>query len=66
MDSLLDLYAKDYGLQHDPKEDSLTADEAARISGLSPDEYNGGVRRMYAEGRNSAAENAANGSRKVG
>ena len=65
MDDLLEMYAGDLGLKYDPKEDALSPNEAARISGLSANEYNNGVQKMYSEGRNSAAEAAANWSRKV-
>jgi hypothetical protein len=46
MDDLLSLYAKDYGLRYDPEEKMLTANEAARISGLSPQQYNQSARQI--------------------
>jgi hypothetical protein len=66
MDDLLECYAKDFGLQYDPKEDAVHPNEAARISGVRYDEYNKGVQQMHQLGRNSAAENAVNWGRKVG
>ena len=42
MDDLLEMYAGDFGLKYDPKEDTVTPNEAARISNVSPDEYNQG------------------------
>ena len=66
MDDLLEMYAGDLGLKYDAKEDTLSPNEAARNSGLSANEYNNGVRKMYSEGKNSASEAAANWSRKVG
>ena len=53
MDDLLEMYAGDFGLKYDPKEDTVGPNEAARISNVSPDEYNQGVRQMHQLGRNS-------------
>ena len=51
MDSLLTMYAKDYGLRYDPEELLLTPNEAARISGVSANQYNDALRQVAAQGR---------------
>src|SRR5262245_47584164 len=51
MDSLLTMYAKDLGLHYDPSEKLLTANQAARASGLSPQDYNTAVKQIAAQGR---------------
>ena len=66
IDDLLEMYAKDYGLKYDPKEDTVGPNEAARISGVRHDEYNNGVKQMWQMGRNSAAESAQTWMKKVG
>jgi len=38
-------------VRFDPQEQSLTATEAAKISGLSPERYNQYARALYAQGR---------------
>jgi len=53
MDSLLTMYSKDYGLHYDPEEKLLTANQAARISGLSPQRYNSAAREIGNQGRYS-------------
>jgi hypothetical protein len=40
INSYLELYGAALGAPYDPNEDGLTANEAARISGLSPQRYN--------------------------
>jgi hypothetical protein len=65
IEDLLELYAKDYGLKYDGKEDALSPNEACRISGLHPNEYNWGVRKMHSEGKDSVSEAAANWNRRV-
>jgi hypothetical protein len=40
-----------FGVKFDRNEESLTATEAAKISGLSPQHYNYGVKMMHAAGR---------------
>jgi hypothetical protein len=49
--SAMEMYAKDYGCPYDPNSEILTADEAAKISGLSPKQYNNASRHMAAQGR---------------
>jgi hypothetical protein len=66
MDDLLEMYSGSLGLQYDPKEDTVTPNDAVKISGVRFDEYNKGVRQLHQLGRNSAAENAVNWGRKVG
>src|SRR6516165_9743572 len=44
MKNLLEMYGKDVGVDFNPDE-GLTADEAAKISGVSPREYNRQVRK---------------------
>jgi hypothetical protein len=51
MRNLLEMYGKDYGMRYDRSEDLLSADQAAKISGLSPEQYNYAVRQMAAQGR---------------
>jgi len=53
MDSLLTMYAKDYGLHYDPEEKLLTANQAAKISGLSPQQYNHAAQQIGSQGRYS-------------
>jgi hypothetical protein len=40
MDDLLEMYSKDLNLHYDPNEITLTPNEAAKISGVSPNTYN--------------------------
>jgi hypothetical protein len=63
---LMVMYGKDYGLNFDPNDEILTPDEAAKISGISPREYNRGVERMINEGKDSATEYSNQWDRKVG
>jgi hypothetical protein len=63
---LMQMYGKDYGLNFDPGDELMTPDEAAKISGISPREYNNGVRRMLNEGKDSATEYGAQWNREVG
>jgi hypothetical protein len=52
IDTLLEMYAPDHGMRFDPSSDiSLTPNEAAKISGLSPESYNRGVQAMHRQGR---------------
>src|SRR5262245_40309441 len=51
MDDLLTMYAKDYGLQYDPNEKMLTANDAAHMSGLSANHYNHYYAQAKAEGK---------------
>jgi len=53
MDDLLTLYAKDFGLHYDPSEKLLTANQAAKISGLSPKAYNEAAQEIGRQGRYS-------------
>jgi hypothetical protein len=46
LDSLLELYAKDYGLHFDSSEVALTAPEAAKVSGITPQHYDNVQRAM--------------------
>jgi hypothetical protein len=66
MDDLLEMYAADFGLKYDPKEDAVGPNEAARISHVRPAEYNQGVKQMWQAGRNSNAEFAQQWGKKVG
>jgi hypothetical protein len=63
---LLSMYGADHGIPFDPSTEMIGPDEAARISGCSPAEYNRGVRKMYSEGRDSASEQGAQWDRDVG
>jgi hypothetical protein len=47
----MELYAKDSGAPYDSKEQMLTPAEAAKISGLSADEYNRNSRAVHAAGK---------------
>jgi hypothetical protein len=40
-----------FGVKYDRAEEALTADEACKISGLAPNQYNYAVRAMHAQGR---------------
>src|SRR5262245_41155017 len=51
MDSLLTMYAKDYGLHYDPEEKLLTANQARDISGLDTKTYNAAYAELKAQGR---------------
>jgi hypothetical protein len=66
IDSLLEMYAPDFGLKYDPKEDTVTPNEATRISHVDANSYNKGVRQMHQMGRNSAAEYAQQWGKRVG
>lgn len=39
------------GPRYDPSEQMLTANEAAEISGLTPDQYNRAARQLWKQGR---------------
>ena len=45
------MHAKDYGLRYDPEELLLTPNEAARIFGVSVNQYNDSLRQVAAQGR---------------
>jgi hypothetical protein len=49
--SFMEMYAKDFGAPYDPNSQLLTANEAAKISGLSPDAYNRASQTLAAQGR---------------
>jgi hypothetical protein len=51
MNNLLEMYGKDGGLHFDPNENALTANEAAKISGVSPNTYNAASQQLAAQGR---------------
>jgi hypothetical protein len=51
VDSYLDLYAKDFGLNHDSNEDALNWKQAARASGVSENTYLNAYRALKAQGR---------------
>jgi len=51
MDSLLTMYAKDYGLNYDPEEKLLDATTAAEISGLPVKSYNQAAQEIGRQGR---------------
>jgi len=53
MDSLLTMYSKDLGLRYDPDEKLLTANEAAKISGLPVKTYNQAAQEIGRQGRYS-------------
>jgi hypothetical protein len=59
MKDLLGMYAKDYGVPFDPGEAMIGPDEAARISNVDARTYNEAVRKMYADGKDSASEQGA-------
>jgi hypothetical protein len=49
--SLLTMYAKDHGLHYDPEEEALTANEAAKASGVSNQTYNNASRELARDKR---------------
>src|SRR5262249_26097360 len=50
--TLLELHGEQFlGVRYDPNEQALTATEAAKISGLSPQAYNNAVHTMHRAGR---------------
>jgi hypothetical protein len=49
--SYMELYAKDHGMPYDRKDQELTPNQAAKISGLSPQQYNNAARQLAAQGR---------------
>ena len=52
LESVLQMHAPAYfGIEYDPKEKSLTATEAAQVSGLRPEDYNAAARTVHAQGR---------------
>ena len=51
VDSLLTMYAKDYGLHYDPSEKLLNANQAAKISGLPIKAYNEAAQEIGRQGR---------------
>jgi len=53
MDDLLTMYSKDLGLRYDPEEKLLTANEAAKISGLPVKTYNQAAQEIGRQGRYS-------------
>lgn len=44
------MYSKDYGLHYDPNEKLLTADQAAKMSGITGEQYNRAAKAAGAEG----------------
>jgi ATP/maltotriose-dependent transcriptional regulator MalT len=49
---LMELHGQElFGVKYDRSEQSLTPNQAAKISGLTPAHYNYGVRMMHAQGR---------------
>jgi hypothetical protein len=48
---LLTMYAKDHGLHYDPEEEALTANEAAKASGVSNQTYNNASRELARDKR---------------
>jgi hypothetical protein len=48
---LLTMYAKDHGLHYDPEEEGLTANEAAKISGVSANTYNRASQQLASQRR---------------
>ena len=52
MKDLLELHGEQFlGVRYDRDEEALTANEACKISGLHPNQYNYAVRAMHAQGR---------------
>jgi hypothetical protein len=52
MKDLLELHGETFaGVKYDPGEQALTATEAAKISGLSPEHYNNCARALHRQGR---------------
>ena len=51
VDNYLDLYAKDFGVNHDSNEDALNWKQAARASGVSENTYLSAYRALKAQGR---------------
>jgi hypothetical protein len=49
--TLLTMYGRDFGTPYDENEQTLSATEAAKISGLSSERYNHAVKAMWAAGR---------------
>jgi hypothetical protein len=48
---LMEVNGQLFDVRYDPSEQTLTANEAARISGLSPQAYNYAAKTMWAQGR---------------
>jgi hypothetical protein len=55
MPKLLEMYGGQFGVNFDPSEASLSPDDAAALSGVSADEYNEMVHKMWDAGHNSDA-----------
>ena len=51
VEDYLELHSGNIGVPYDPKEKLLDANEAARISGLSPKHYNSSVQTLMNQGR---------------
>ena len=63
--NLLEMYGRDAGVDFNPDE-TLTADEAAKISGVSAKEYNRQVRKLYETGKDSGTQYSRQFGRDVG
>jgi hypothetical protein len=51
MRSLLEMYGKDYGVRYDRNEELLDPTTAAKVSGVSADNYNAALKTLHAQGR---------------
>jgi hypothetical protein len=49
--SFMELYGKENGMDYDRNSQTLTPNQAAKISGLSPEAYNNASRQLAAQGR---------------
>ena len=50
--TLMEMHGEQFlGVRYDPNEQALTATEAAKISGLSPQAYNNSVHALHRDGR---------------
>jgi hypothetical protein len=51
MRTLLEMYGKDYGVRYDRNEELLDPTTAAKVSGVSADNYNAALKTLHAQGR---------------
>jgi hypothetical protein len=51
MRSLLEMYGPDYGIKYDRNEELLDPTTAAKVSGISADNYNAALKTLHAQGR---------------
>ena len=64
MKDLLQMYGSQFGVHYDPAEESLTANDAAQMSGVSPRVYNREAKRMYETGADAFSRQSGQWGRK--